>query len=87
MPDGGNSMEVNGVGITWEVNGTCRTVAGAAGVITGAAGAGTGTEGTGAIVVGEDVPLAVTVTLARPVLEPPPRRCLLLLPWLLLSRV
>ena len=38
------------------------------GGVTGAAGA----AGAGAMTVGEDVPLAVTAVLARPVLEPSP---------------
>ena len=57
MLDGGDSM-------TYGV--------GAASEVTGVGGGVTGAGGAGAMAVGEDVSLAMTVVLARPVLEPSP---------------
>ena len=64
MPDGGDSLAY-GVGATSDLTGVGGTVNGEGGAATGAAGAG-------AMAVREDMPLAVTVMLARPVLEASP---------------
>ena len=58
MPDGGDSM-------TYGVE--------AASNLTGVGEAVNGATRVGAMAVGEDVPLAVTAVLSRPVLEPSPR--------------
>ena len=68
MPDGGNSITY-GVGAASEVTGVGGGATGAGGAATGAV---TGATGAVTITVGEDVPLAVTAGLARPVLEPSP---------------
>ena len=60
MPDGGDSMTY-GVG----------AASGVIGVGGGVPGAG-GATGAGAMAVDEDVPLAATAMLTRPVLEPSP---------------
>ena len=53
--------------------GAASNLTGAGGAVTGVDGAlTTGAAGAGAMTVGEDVPLAVTSMLARPVLEPSP---------------
>ena len=57
MLDGGNSLTY-GVGAALD--------------LTGVGGVATGAAGARAMTVGEDVPLAVTAVLARPVLEPSP---------------
>ena len=59
-----------GVGTAWVVTGVGEAVTGAGGTATGVDGAVTGAAGPGAMTVGEDVPLAVTDVLVRPVLEP-----------------
>ena len=65
-------MTLCGVGAAWKVTGVRGKITEAGGVATGEDGAITGAAGGGAITIGEDVPLAVTAVLARPVLEPPP---------------
>ena len=71
MPDEGDSMTY-GAGAASEVTGVGGGVTGAGGGAAGVDGKVTGTAGAGAMTVGEDVPLTVTVVLARPVLEPSP---------------
>ena len=82
MPDKDDSMTVYGVEAAWEITGVGAVVTGAGSAVTGASGAVagadeaatgtvTGADGAGAMTVGEDVPLAVTAVLARPMLEPP----------------
>ena len=61
-----------GVGEAWEVTRVGGEVTEAGGPATGVYGEVTGAAGAGAVSLGEDVPLAVTGVLARPVLEPPP---------------
>ena len=86
MPDGGDSMTY-GVGAAWEVTGVGGGKTGAGGAATRVDRGVTRAAGTEAITVDEDVPLAVTAVLARPVLEPSLRRRLLPLPLLLLPRL
>ena len=65
-------MALYGIGAAWEVTEEAGPVTGAGRTVTGAAGVVNGATGAGAMAVGEDVPLAVTAVLARPVVELPP---------------
>ena len=71
MPDGGDSVTY-GVGAAREVTGVGGGVTGAGGAATGVDGAVTRAVEVEAITVGEDVLLAATAVLARPVLKPSP---------------
>ena len=64
MPDGGDSLAY-GIGEASDLTGVGGAVYGAGGAAARAAGEGMAT-------VGEEIPLAVTAVLARPVLEPSP---------------
>ena len=87
MPDGGDSLTYD-VGAASDLTGVGGAVNGTGWAATGKDRAvATGKTGAGAITVGENVPLAVTAVLVRPVLEPSPRRRLLALPLLLLPRL
>ena len=70
LPDGADSM-TSGVGAASEVTGVSGGVPGAGGEATGVYEEITGAAKAETMTVGEDVPLAVTIVLARPVLESP----------------
>ena len=68
MPYGGDSMTLYGVGEASEETGVGGAVAGAGEQATGVDGTVTGVAGVHTMTVDEDVPLAATAVLARPVL-------------------
>ena len=72
MSDREASMALYDVGAAWEVTRAGGAVTAVGGAITRAARAITGAARTRAMIVGENVPLMVTTSLARPVLEPSP---------------
>ena len=71
MPGGGDSLTY-GAGSASGLTRVSGAVNGAGGAATGVDGEVTGAAGAGAMTVGEDMPLAATAMLARPLLEPSP---------------
>ena len=71
MVDEETSRALYGLGAAWEVSEAGGAVTGAGGALVGASRTVIGAAVVRVTVAGDDVPLAVTAVLTRPVLEPP----------------